>query len=140
MQPKEVSEVFAAFPANVIGEYLPEWDDIPEEFQKGWNHSGGPCSLASALFSGTYLTGKVDKPVIELVGKKPSFAVKEGVDPSLVWPHLDACLRSFEPKHEHKIAGVGYLISQWINAFLIDGKVLWKQDDVELSDEFEYAY
>lgn len=27
--------------------------------------------------------------------------------------HISACLGSYEPKHEHKIAGVAYLLSLW---------------------------
>jgi len=138
ISPKEVDKVLAAFPADVIGDYLPKWEDIPEDFRKGWNRQGSPCDLASALFSGSYMSGKIGEPVIELVGRTPGFIVKEGIDAKLVWPHLQVCLRSYQPKHEHKIAGVGYLISQWIQVFLIDGKVLWKQDGLKLSDEFEY--
>ena len=39
--------------------------------------------------------------------------VNEYIDPEAVNRHTRACLRSFEPRHEHKIAGVAYLLSLW---------------------------
>jgi hypothetical protein len=41
------------------------------------------------------------------------FVPHEGIDPAKAMRHLRAILGSFEPKHEHKEAGVAYLMSQW---------------------------
>jgi anti-sigma factor ChrR (cupin superfamily) len=38
---------------------------------------------------------------------------KEGVDLSMAMANLACAQGSFEPKHEHKSAGVAYLASQW---------------------------
>lgn len=73
--------------------FLPPADEIPEEFWRGNDYT----KLAEAIFFGRPL---------------PDFEVlmKEGVEPSLLNKVVRSHLQSFEPKHEHKIAGVGYLI------------------------------
>lgn len=113
--PREVSDVMLAFPASVVGEYLPEWNDIPEGFRKSWNSSSGACGLASDIFDARFGGGE-----------KIGFVPMDGIDPGAAWRHIVACLGSFEPKHEHKIAGVGYLISLWIKAFIVDDVVYWQ--------------
>jgi len=125
MQPKEISDVMMAFPANVVGDYLPEWSDIPEEFRKGWNSSYGACNLSSDIFSW------------RLGDKKIGFVPMDDVDPGMAWRHICACLGSFEPKHEHKIAGVGYLISLWIKAFIVDDDVYWKNPKAQEESDSE---
>lgn len=95
MKPKVISDVELAFPAHIVGTYLPAWETIPSEFRE----RGGPwCRIAQRMFS-----GDLDIAV----------TVREGIDMQLAARHLGACLRSFEPKHEHKIAGVAYLMSLW---------------------------
>lgn len=74
---------------------LPKLEDIPEEFSKGNLYT----ELAEAIFYGHPL------PCCEI-------EMKEGVDPCLLKRTVRAHLCSFEPKHEHKIAGVGYMISR----------------------------
>lgn len=96
MEPKEVSGLNFAFPSKVIElGLLPKWEDIPEEFRREdnrWN------TMANALFFGK--------------AKLPEF--KEGIKRAVAGKHIAACLRSYEPKHEHKMAGVGWLLSQWV--------------------------
>lgn len=46
-----------------------------------------------------------------LGGKLPK--TKDGIDPAKAKRHLMAVLGSFEPKHEHKEAGAGWLMSMW---------------------------
>ena len=85
----------AAFPANVIA-LMPAWEDIPEAF-KGW--TGPWVELAERWFyKGLSSDELVPKPGIDL--------------PTAV-RHLGTVLRSFQPKQEHKIAAVAYLMSQW---------------------------
>ncbi|MDH0342020.1 hypothetical protein [Chromobacterium haemolyticum] len=75
---------------------LPAWDDIPDEFKKGNDYT----ALVEALFYGTNLP---DCGMEFLPGFEESAA------------DLNKCVRahlqSFGPKHEHKIAGVGYMVS-----------------------------
>ena len=92
--PRFIDQVEAIFPAKVIGHYLPKWDDIPEDFRKRRDEF---TSLASEWF----FRGLEDC----------QFA--DGIDRPSAVGHLQACLGSFEPKHEHKIAGVAYLMSLW---------------------------
>jgi len=41
---------------------------------------------------------------------------KPGIDKRKALTHLSACQQSFEPRHEHKEAGVAYLMSLWFEA------------------------
>lgn len=96
MKPVAISDVELAFPAHVIGKLLPEWSAIPAEFreqQSPW------CHIAANAFSG--------------VNSKVEIALRPGIDRNLATRHLRACMGSYEPKHEHKIAGVAYLLSLW---------------------------
>lgn len=91
--PVEVDDLTVAFPANVVGTLLPPWDDIPEEFKR---HSHPRAKQASMLF---FEGGRVEW--------------REGVDKSAARRQVQACLGSFEPKHEHKEAGVAWLLDMW---------------------------
>jgi hypothetical protein len=42
---------------------------------------------------------------------------REGVDGAEALAHLRYCMRSYEPKHEHKIEGVAFLINEWFEEF-----------------------
>lgn len=95
MLPKTIPDVDLAFPSSV-DTLLPKWDEIPKEFKS---------------FHGEW---------VELVEKwffygleGCEFVVKDGISEEVALRHLSAIMRSFEPKHEHKIAGVAYLMSQW---------------------------
>ncbi len=109
-KPTEAMGLDLAFPAHVIGKFLPPEDTIPEEFKdthNKWN----------ALVSHFFLNGT----------KGAEVAFKDGIDPSKALRHIFTCLRSFEPQHEHKEAGVAYLMSLWFDDFNIDGQE--KNDD-----------
>lgn len=73
---------------------LPAWEDLPQEFKTGNDYT----RLAEAIFYGRPLSGRIE--------------FKEGFEPEQLNRVVRAHLRSFAPKHEHKIAGVGYLIAQ----------------------------
>lgn len=73
---------------------LPAWDDIPESFKKGNIYT----KLASSIFYGT----EMPECRIELF---------DGVGAKSLNRCIRAHLQSFGPKHEHKIAGVGFMIS-----------------------------
>jgi hypothetical protein len=95
--PKMPSTVDIAFPANVIGTYLPEWKDIPETFREDWVYEKHCKKAQDIFFSG----GTIDW--------------KKGIDEQAATKHFRTVLGSYEPKHEHKIAGAGYLLSLWAN-------------------------
>lgn len=95
-KPVEVSEVYLAFPASVIGKFLPPMKDIPEEFHRSHNKW---CQKAAELF---FKGGTID--------------LKPEIDRAAAFRQLKACLGSFEPKHEHKESGVAYLLSLWCNS------------------------
>lgn len=120
-EPKEVSDPMLAFPANVCKEHLPAMSQIPEPFKENFGHP--TVILVESLAYGKFR------------GAQVSFKPREGLEGEPVWRHILACLRSFEPKHEHKIAGVAYLIDEWIDVFYVDGKVAWYNKDRVLDPE-----
>lgn len=98
--PKEVSDAIAAFPARVVGSLLPHRKELPEEFRE--YDSNHWCDIAAIwFFSG--------------LPQETKFHTKEGVDGSKAIRHLGTCLRSFEPSHEEKMGGVGFLMSLWFD-------------------------
>jgi hypothetical protein len=94
--PQEVDRATLAFPA-VIGHLLPGYAEVPEEF-KGWRGNEYVDAVDSWFFKGM---------------AKADWKAKPGIDAEKAWRHLSACMGSFAPKHEHKIAGVAYLMSLW---------------------------
>jgi hypothetical protein len=94
----EVTDVDMAFPAHPP---LPAWDDIPEEFK---HLNGTPFNrIVSKLF---FQGGRLSD-----FGLTP----KEGVDQIKTMRAIKACLGSFEPKQEHKEAGVAFMFSEWFD-------------------------
>lgn len=86
---------------NVFGARLdqyPNYETLPYEFR---NMKGQFCDVASKLF----FNG----------GRLSDFGLsyKSGIDVSKAQRAIQAWLCSFEPKHEHKIATVGYALSKW---------------------------
>lgn len=96
MKPVVISDVELAFPVHVVGKLLPEWNSIPIEFRE---RRSPWCRIVDDIFAG--------------IGSDAAISAREGIDPMLAGRHLHACMGSFEPKHEHKIAGVAYLLSLW---------------------------
>jgi hypothetical protein len=81
-------------------ELLPAWSDIPDEF-KGFPGNAWAQTAERWFFDG----GRV------------SCTAKPDIDIRHAYRHLDAILRSWDPQHEHKIAGVAYLLSLWFESF-----------------------
>lgn len=92
----EISDLDLAFPTSAP---LPDWNDIPEEFRQ---HNGTRFNKIASLifFKGGRL---VD------YGLSP----KSGIDPRRAFRAIQCCLGSFEPSHEHKEAGVAFMLSEW---------------------------
>ena len=90
-----ITDVEIAFGTTKL---LPPFDAVPDEFKRGNDYT----KLLDRLFA--------DQPPPE-----GEIVFREGFDdadaPALLNRVVRAHLRSFEPKHEHKIAGLGYLIS-----------------------------
>ena len=90
----EVTDAEMAFPAQVIGKFLPDWDAIPAGFKER-NDPWSACA-DRLFFQGT---GGFN------------FYAKDGVSAEKAYRMVAACLGSYEPKHQHKIAGVAYLLA-----------------------------
>lgn len=79
--------------------YLPVFKELPEEFQvRPYNEW---FIIASSLF---YDGGKLTDY---------GLVIKSGVDGMQANRLIQSHLRSWKPQHEHKMAGVGYLLSQY---------------------------
>lgn len=98
-KPSPVTALDLAFPANVM-HLMPEWADIPQEC-KQWSYPF--AKIASMWF-------------FEGLPKGFSMKPRDRIDPTQAMRHLRCILGSFEPKHEHKIAAVAYLMSLWFEA------------------------
>ncbi len=98
MKPVIVSDVEMAF-GTVNG--LPKWTEIPENFKSAGNEW---CRLFSKIF---------------FSGAKVLFKEKDGIDKNLAFRHIRALMASCEPRHEHKEAGVAYVMSQYFDSFEI---------------------
>ena len=91
-----VSDVEAAFSTE---RFLPAWEDVPEDFRRGNLYT----KIAEAIFYATSLP-------------KAQMAFMPGFSDPGAAAALNRCVRahlqSWGPKHEHKIAGVGFMIAQ----------------------------
>ena len=88
-------------------DHLPKYDTLPEEFQR---QSSPYCRGVSMwFFKGAKRQG--NNVVIDGVTFKP----KEGVETDKALAAIKACLGSWAPKHEHKIAGCGFMLSEWFD-------------------------
>jgi hypothetical protein len=105
-KPVKIRDVDLAFPATVVGTLLPLWSDIPNEFREDRTEW-------TALVGRWFALGLSFVPEV-----KPEFNKTD------VWRHLKACMSSFEPKHEHKVAGVALLMSQWCEPLPKDWRML----------------
>lgn len=94
-EPIEVDDLDVVFGGKAM-KILPPYREIPDEFHSGRNRFNKWAS--DWFFSGLI---KVPKAV-------------EGIDQEKAIRNLACALKSFEPKHEHKIAGVAFLASLWL--------------------------
>lgn len=77
--------------------FLPPEEEIPAEFWKPNIYT----RIADTMFVG-------DPPPQGEITFNPGFRA----DSTATYQFIMAHMKSFEPKHEHKIAGVGYMISK----------------------------
>lgn len=98
-RPTPVNDVDLAFGGD-IGKLMPLYRNLPDEFQRCWHHDSHKwCGPVNRWFGEGLDATK--------------FKAKEGIDASMAWRHLRAIMGSWAPKHEHKIAAVAWLMSQW---------------------------
>lgn len=91
----ELSAAEVAFPATVV-HLMPKYEDIPKEFKSSSNRW-------NKLFNKWFFSGL----------RGATFIPKEGVDKMKALRHISAVMGSFEPSHEHKEAGVAFLLNEW---------------------------
>jgi hypothetical protein len=98
MKPKDVDVVDVSFGAT--GEDLTRlmipYEDIPKEFT---NQNNKFVIIVNKWF----FDGLRDADTTP----------KDGIDVKNALNHLRAIMASFEPKHEHKVACIAYLLSEW---------------------------
>lgn len=102
-QPLELDDVNLAFPAFVVGTLLPDEKEIPEQFWRlnnPWNN----------LFNTWFYDGLPETVV---------FHARSGFDGKKAYRHVAACMRSWEPKHQHKEAGCAWLMSLFFEKVVI---------------------
>ena len=91
-------------PETVFGgscrKLLPVHDSLPEEFR---TERDTWCRVVSRWF----FHGLDSK----------SLVAKPGIDHTAALAHCTAIMRSWEPKHEHKIRGVAFLMSKWFEPY-----------------------
>jgi len=77
---------------------LPEYDNIPQEFKNGntkWNK----------LFNDWFFNG------IKVIAYYP----KSGINREDAMREIQCIMKSFSPKHEHKEAGIAYMLSEFFD-------------------------
>lgn len=85
--------------------HMPKYDALPEEFQRQTH----PCCRSVSMW---FFKGAEGAPNgITIDGT--TYTAKPGVDPGKALAAIRSVLGSFEPKHEHKIAGCGFMLSEW---------------------------
>lgn len=99
MKPIKCSDLDIAFPASVAA-IMPAYDTIPKAFRPGGANPW--LKLAEAWF---------------YRGIDGEFVTKEGIDIKDALRHLKRILGSYEPKQEHKMAAVAFLMSEWFIEF-----------------------
>ena len=92
---QKVTPIDIAFGAKAM-ELMPKYDDIPKEYKHGdtkWNK----------LFNDWFFIGLLSL----------SLTTKPSIDKVEALAHLQTIMGSFEPPHEHKEAGIAFLMSEW---------------------------
>ena len=104
MKVPNISAAGAAFGAV---DHLPAYHSLPDDFRRMRSPF---CDAVSMWF---FKGAKPAANGIDIDGV--TYTAKEGIDASAALRAIGAALRSFAPKHEHKIAGCGYMLAQWFD-------------------------
>lgn len=99
--PEQVNEFTEAKKIFGSTKYLPANDDIPEAFKSflGSGEARPYVQMVNSMFFGDKM------PEYEM-------SINDGFSKEQVIKCIRAHLTSWEPKHEHKIAGVAYMLSK----------------------------
>lgn len=90
--------------------HMPKFTSLPDEFRK--YNSNPYCNAVSSWFFG----GGTGNGKAFATNDGDKFKPKDGVNGHQALMAIRAVLGSFEPKHEHKIAACGYMLSEWFDA------------------------
>ena len=85
--------------------HMPPYERIPQKFRDGRCQEA--VAVSTWFFSGARRVGNT------IVAGDVSFSPKPGVDVNDAVRAIQAILRSFQPKHEHKEAACAYLLAEW---------------------------
>jgi hypothetical protein len=96
--PKQVTDVDLAFGGR-IADLMPRYEELPDDFRSEQDPF-------SKIVNGWFFNGL----------NTSTLTAKAGIDKSAALRHCRAIMCSFDPSHEHKIAGVAWLMSQWFEA------------------------
>ena len=96
MHPHEINE------NTSIHTLIPEFDDIPVEFEK-------PDNKWHKVVLTWFFTGI----------NKEKFRAKSGIDKEKAFSHLSVLIGDWSLKHNHKIAGAAFLMSLWFEDFAL---------------------
>lgn len=97
-EPQTVSDVLLAFPGTV-SHLMPKMSAIPQDFR---DERGDAASWARAAVQ--FFMGR----------EMPTLLCRHGITSVKAERHLRAIAGSFEPKHEHKMAALAWLMSRWL--------------------------
>lgn len=100
---QNVTDLDVTFGPKNMTDFLPAAKDIPEQF---WKTS----DKWSAYISSWFFNGLSEWPI-----------AKPGINFKIATAHIRTIITSYEPKHEHKIAGCAYLASLWFDEKTLDG-------------------
>jgi hypothetical protein len=98
--PIEVDDISVGMGAVNMEGILPLMESIPDEFKQRTNEWVN--RVDDWFFSGIRL-GYIE--------------MKAGIDKKKAFRHLQSIMHSWQPEHNHKVAGVAYLMSMWFEAF-----------------------
>lgn len=99
LMPQEVTGLDIAFGTKAM-KLLPPMSEIPQEFHAFRGNSKWLKVVNDWFYHG--LKNIVWKP-------------KDGISQPMAVAHIRVCMGSFEPQHEHKVAGCAYLLSLWFD-------------------------
>lgn len=106
-KPIEVDDATHAFPARVEGVLLPPREDLPEPYCDYNKHVPAKEAVSLWFFKGM---------------KAAEFIPREDIDPRMALRQIGACLGSYEPQHEDKINGAGFLLATFFSKVKAHGK------------------
>lgn len=116
-EPYEFTVVERAFPAHVL-DHIPPMEMIPDHFKSEHGGKHTAIEVANLWWMGQLITD--DDP-------RPDFHARPTLLAEIAFWHIQCVLNSFQPKHEHKMAGVAFLIDRFFTK-IVRGDDIWLMD------------